>query len=171
MQIIQKCKNKRACQTADAFIWSKCRDSNPRSLGPEPSAIPNFATPRCPHIIIDNPGSVKSQLCIFRSFRYAYKHMLLLGGSVMGYRIQYGPKKRKKRLVKVQLILSILFLFASLLCRLYWQQGCDYLRHYLLPTGYENPQSIQTLVWQLENGSNLPDAIATFFEDIIHGTA
>ena len=27
-------------------FWSKCRDSNPRSLGPEPSAIPNFATPR-----------------------------------------------------------------------------------------------------------------------------
>ena len=27
-------------------IWSECRDSNPRPLGPEPSAIPNFATPR-----------------------------------------------------------------------------------------------------------------------------
>ena len=26
--------------------WSECRDSNPRPLGPEPSAIPNFATPR-----------------------------------------------------------------------------------------------------------------------------
>ena len=29
-------------------IWSECRDSNPRPLGPEPSAIPNFATPRQP---------------------------------------------------------------------------------------------------------------------------
>ena len=28
------------------FLWSECRDSNPRSLGPEPSAIPSFATPR-----------------------------------------------------------------------------------------------------------------------------
>ncbi len=27
-------------------FWSECRDSNPRPLGPEPSAIPNFATPR-----------------------------------------------------------------------------------------------------------------------------
>ena len=27
-------------------LWSECRDSNPRPLGPEPSAIPNFATPR-----------------------------------------------------------------------------------------------------------------------------
>ena len=27
-------------------IWSECRDLNPRPLGPEPSAIPNFATPR-----------------------------------------------------------------------------------------------------------------------------
>ena len=30
-------------------IWSECRDSNPRPLGPEPSAIPNFATPRQPN--------------------------------------------------------------------------------------------------------------------------
>ena len=29
-----------------SFLWSECRDSNPRPLGPEPSAIPNFATPR-----------------------------------------------------------------------------------------------------------------------------
>ena len=28
------------------FIWSEWRDSNPWPLGPEPSAIPNFATPR-----------------------------------------------------------------------------------------------------------------------------
>ena len=28
------------------LFWSECRDSNPRPLGPEPSAIPNFATPR-----------------------------------------------------------------------------------------------------------------------------
>ena len=28
------------------LIWSECRDSNPRPLGPEPSAIPSFATPR-----------------------------------------------------------------------------------------------------------------------------
>ena len=29
-------------------FWSECRDSNPGPLGPEPSAIPNFATPRNP---------------------------------------------------------------------------------------------------------------------------
>ncbi len=28
------------------FSWSECRDSNPRPLAPEASAIPNFATPR-----------------------------------------------------------------------------------------------------------------------------
>ena len=27
-------------------MWSEWRDSNPRPLGPEPSAIPSFATPR-----------------------------------------------------------------------------------------------------------------------------
>ena len=32
--------------TKDSCFWSECRDSNPRPLGPEPSAIPNFATPR-----------------------------------------------------------------------------------------------------------------------------
>ena len=31
---------------ASAPEWSECRESNPRPLGPEPSAIPNFATPR-----------------------------------------------------------------------------------------------------------------------------
>ena len=87
----------------------------------------------------------------------------------MGYRIQYGPKKRKKSPVKIQLIFSILFLLASLVCRLYWPQGYDYLRQYLLPTGYENRQSIQTLVWQLENGDDLPDVISSFFEDMMHG--
>ena len=30
------------------LIWSEYRDSNPRPLGPEPSAIPNFAIPRNP---------------------------------------------------------------------------------------------------------------------------
>ena len=30
------------------FFWSEYRDSNPRPLGPEPSAIPNFAIPRNP---------------------------------------------------------------------------------------------------------------------------
>ena len=29
-------------------FWSEYRDSNPRPLGPEPSAIPNFAIPRNP---------------------------------------------------------------------------------------------------------------------------
>ena len=28
------------------FVWSRRRDLNPRPLGPEPSALPNCATPR-----------------------------------------------------------------------------------------------------------------------------
>ena len=38
-------KNRRPQMWSPDF-WSECRDSNPRPLGPEPSAIPNFATPR-----------------------------------------------------------------------------------------------------------------------------
>ena len=34
------------------FLWSEYRDSNPRPLGPEPSAIPNFAIPRLPKYYI-----------------------------------------------------------------------------------------------------------------------
>ena len=34
------------------FPWSECRDSNSRPLGPEPSAIPNFATPRKNDLIL-----------------------------------------------------------------------------------------------------------------------
>ena len=40
-------------------IWSECRDSNPRPLGPEPSAIPNFATPRDFGIIVNRNRFVK----------------------------------------------------------------------------------------------------------------
>ena len=29
------------------YAWSECRDSNPGPHGPEPCAIPNFATPGC----------------------------------------------------------------------------------------------------------------------------
>ncbi len=38
-----------ACMTEEE--WSRCRDLNPGPLGPEPSALPNCATPRpCAHI-------------------------------------------------------------------------------------------------------------------------
>ena len=44
-------------------FWSEWRDSNPRPLGPEPSAIPNFATPRnCGVIIYSNCEKVN---CFF----------------------------------------------------------------------------------------------------------
>ena len=36
-----------ANDTQSATTWSEWRDLNPRSLGPEPSAIPSFATPGC----------------------------------------------------------------------------------------------------------------------------
>ncbi len=39
---------KKACNHCGyrLFLWSECRDLNPGPLGPEPSAIPSFATPR-----------------------------------------------------------------------------------------------------------------------------
>ena len=42
-------------------VWSEYRDSNPRPLGPEPSAIPNFAIPRNADIIMKNIRVVKCQ--------------------------------------------------------------------------------------------------------------
>ena len=39
-------RNIRFPQKREPDIWSEWRDLNPRPLGPEPSAIPNFATPR-----------------------------------------------------------------------------------------------------------------------------
>ena len=39
-------KRKRTQKSVHFLFWSEWRDSNPRPLGPEPSAIPNFATPR-----------------------------------------------------------------------------------------------------------------------------
>src|SRR5712692_9334867 len=39
------------------WLWSGRRDSNPRSLGPEPSAIPGFATSRCLVFLLDPRGT------------------------------------------------------------------------------------------------------------------
>ena len=39
-------KKKADAKSVHFLFWSEWRDSNPRPLGPEPSAIPNFATPR-----------------------------------------------------------------------------------------------------------------------------
>ena len=39
-------KKPRIPQDQGLFRWSEWRDLNPRPLGPEPSAIPSFATPR-----------------------------------------------------------------------------------------------------------------------------
>ena len=39
-------KKKKAVFTTFFFFWSRRRDLNPRPLGPEPSALPNCATPR-----------------------------------------------------------------------------------------------------------------------------
>ena len=38
--------NKKSVSPIKTHRWSECRDSNPGPLGPEPSAIPSFATPR-----------------------------------------------------------------------------------------------------------------------------
>ena len=42
---------KRADESQLSFPWSRRRDLNPRPLGPEPSALPNCATPRTVNII------------------------------------------------------------------------------------------------------------------------
>ena len=48
------------CARKSEDFWSEWRDSNPRPLGPEPSAIPNFATPRnCLIIILAEERNVK----------------------------------------------------------------------------------------------------------------
>ena len=38
--------NKKSVSPIKTHRWSECRDSNPGPHGPEPCAIPNFATPR-----------------------------------------------------------------------------------------------------------------------------
>ena len=54
-----KIKRNASTDTILAFhvsIWSECRDLNPRPLEPEPSAIPNFATPRYANLLYEIPG-------------------------------------------------------------------------------------------------------------------
>ena len=54
-------KNPVTAEAVTGFFWSEYRDSNPRPLGPEPSAIPNFAIPRNADIIMKKPCVVKCQ--------------------------------------------------------------------------------------------------------------
>ena len=44
------------CIKTSVRLWSECRDLNPRPLEPEPSAIPNFATPRYANLLYEIPG-------------------------------------------------------------------------------------------------------------------
>ena len=59
-QALQKKKSSDFCASCTRIwgFWSEWRDSNPRPLGPEPSAIPNFATPRNNSCIIQSKGSI-----------------------------------------------------------------------------------------------------------------
>ena len=57
---------KRTGKIRAGFVWSRRRDSNPRPLGPEPSALPNCATPRFSYAIL-------AQLLYFCNF---FLHLL-----------------------------------------------------------------------------------------------
>ena len=72
-------QSKRAAFQAALLLWSEWRDSNPRPLGPEPSAIPSFATPRCHNIIAVcngkvmvgfSPSFIRRQRIFYYYFRY-----------------------------------------------------------------------------------------------------
>ena len=62
LSVIQK----RTGKILSVFVWSRRRDSNPRPLGPEPSALPNCATPRFSYAIL-------AQLLYFCNF---FLHLL-----------------------------------------------------------------------------------------------
>ena len=59
-------RNKKSVSPLRTHRWSECRDSNPRPLGPEPSAIPSFATPR--HVIM--PYYYKKEACCCQVFLF-----------------------------------------------------------------------------------------------------
>ena len=50
--LITESIQKRTGKILSVFVWSRRRDSNPRPLGPEPSALPNCATPRFSYAIL-----------------------------------------------------------------------------------------------------------------------
>ena len=67
--IFEKQKSPKNIGFSRLFRWSEWRDSNPRPLGPEPSAIPNFATPRiCLFIILTRQEKVKYYFTAFGNF-------------------------------------------------------------------------------------------------------
>ena len=55
---------KESRQKPAPFLWSRRRDLNPRPLGPEPSALPNCATPRTVNIISNRARFCKRFPCV-----------------------------------------------------------------------------------------------------------
>ena len=89
----------------------------------------------------------------------------------MSYRINYGPKKKQKSAWWFQSIISVMIVAICLLCRFSFPQTLEYIKHFMLPKQNESSRSIQVFVAELENGTRFPDAIATFFGDVIHGAS
>ena len=86
----------------------------------------------------------------------------------MGYKIRYEPEKKASNLFLRQLVISTILCVVCLFSHLYWPQGRQFMREYLIPQGENHSASIEILIMELENGVPPQDAIAVFCQELFH---
>ncbi len=92
----------------------------------------------------------------------------------MAYKIRYPsgkPNGNKSHTLRLQIITAA-FLLAFVFCvRASRPEGAEILRDCLLPREPVDAQAaVQTLVDNLESGEAVPDAMAAFWQEILHGS-
>ena len=154
-------------------FWSEYRDSNPRPLGPEPSAIPNFAIPR--KRIYYNEKSIPCQA--LRDFFGTDIPLISIIDCPevmrMGYRIVYGPDRMDRQNGSTKrlgtMIAGSLLAFLALTAQ-FWPAGRAKLEEVLLPGDPAvTKQAFSVMTEQLRAGEAIGDAVAAFCQEVMDG--
>ena len=101
------------CIKTSVRLWSECRDLNPRPLEPEPSAIPNFATPRYANLLYEIPGKKSTrQTQFFPRLRLHFRRPPCIGiePARKGENLSPGEKRRLRQLLLCLALFGAVFL-------------------------------------------------------------
>ena len=88
----------------------------------------------------------------------------------MGYKIRYEPEKKASNLFLRKLVISAILCAVCFFSHLYWPQGRQFMREYLIPQSENHGASIEILILELENGVPPQDAIAVFCQELFHAS-
>ena len=155
------------------LFWSEYRDSHPRPLGPEPSAIPNFAIPRLPKYYIDY-----LLVCQVYAWKMSRMHDFtaisydVSGGVGMAYKIQYSqetdyryPQVKSTPKLKLGKLVCIVLILAAVL----WMR-LNGVPDFLIPGDPQVTKAAAiTMFGDLQDGVSMNKAVTTFCEAILDG--